>query len=70
MNNVLTQDDLSDLAAVKAGATNPDGSRRNLRKSELDDHGERLRKFGLAHAIGGHLELMNAGAEELEARGL
>ena len=70
MNNALTTDDLTDLAAVIAGTTDSSGNRRNLRTSELDDRGARLFGFGLAVEVGGHLVATEAGHCELEARGL
>jgi hypothetical protein len=70
MNNALTADDLSDLAAIKRGASNPDGSWRYLRASELDDGGAKLIGLGLAEECAGHVELTEAGHVELEERGL
>jgi len=70
MNNALTADDLSDLAAIKRGASNPDGSPRCLRASELEDGGARLVGLELAERVGSHVALTVAGAVEAEARGL
>lgn len=70
MNNVLTDDDLSDLKALERGAHGGRDGRRNLRTSELDDHGARLIGFGLVAERAGHIELTESGYAELEARGL
>lgn len=70
MNNTLTADDVSDLAAIKAGGSNPDGSPRYIRASEIDDRGSRLIGLGLVVGVGSHLVLTVAGCVEAERRGL
>lgn len=70
MNDALTQDDVTDMVAIRKGATNPDGSRRSLRVSEVEDAGDRLWHLGLASVRFEHVELTEAGHVELEARGL
>lgn len=68
LNAALTADDLSDLRAVADGARNPDGSRRNLRATELDDRGARLIGLGLVVGVSSHIVMTEAGWAELEAR--
>jgi hypothetical protein len=79
MNNALTTDDLSDLLAVSNGARCPNGERRDLRASELDDNGAKLLGLGLVevrtpavYGIEGSVRLgvSDAGLDELHERGL
>jgi hypothetical protein len=79
MNNALTQDDLADLLAVSNGARSPNGERRYLRASELDDNGAKLLGLGLVevrtpavYGIEGSVRLgvSDAGLDELHERGL
>lgn len=71
MNNALTADDVSDLNAVAEGARNRDGSRRNLRASELDDGGAKLIGLGLVKRVAraaAYLAMTDAGLDELFER--
>jgi hypothetical protein len=70
MNNALTADDVTDLAAVIKGAHAGRDGRRNLRTSELDDHGARLAGLGLVTVRSGHIEMTEAGWCELFERGI
>jgi hypothetical protein len=70
MNNALSTDDVTDLGAIKVGGTNPDGSPRYLRATELEDGGARLIGFGLAQRVGSHVALTVAGTVEAEERGI
>lgn len=77
MNNALTTDDLTDLAAV-AARTGSDNSKL-MRASELDDNGAKLLGLGLLEVrsegwpgIPGskRLGVSDAGLDELFERGL
>jgi hypothetical protein len=74
MNDALTQDDVTDMVAIRDGA--PLGwneharGRRDLRTTELEDGGAKLIGLGLAEECAGHVELTEAGHVELEERGL
>jgi hypothetical protein len=77
MNNALTQDDLSDLAAV-AEQTGSDSS-KCIRAGQLDDHGARLIELGFAEVrsegwpgIPGsaRIGITDAGLDELFERGI
>ena len=70
MNNALTADDLTDLVAIRKGAPGMSCAVRDLRTSELDDHGARLIGLGLAEEYAAHVRLTEAGYCELEARDL
>jgi hypothetical protein len=77
MNNALTADDLTDLAAV-AEQTGSDSS-KCIRAGQLDDHGARLLELGLvevrSEGVPGfpgskRLGVSDAGLDELFERGL